>query len=74
MSKLRRLSGRQCVEAPQKVGFMLKRQEGSHIILGRETPFCQLFLPDHKELERGTLCAIVRQSGLSVEEFVPLLD
>jgi predicted RNase H-like HicB family nuclease len=30
-------------------------------------------LPNHKELDRGTLCAIIRQAGLSVDEFMQLL-
>ena len=43
------------------------------MILRREDPFGQVVAPDHKELDRGTLRAIIRQAGLSVEEFVKLL-
>jgi predicted RNA binding protein YcfA (HicA-like mRNA interferase family) len=35
----------------------------------RDDPFAQLSIPDHKELDRGTLRAIIKQAGLSVEEF-----
>ena len=73
MSKLPRISGRECVKALEQAGFQFKRQEGSHIILRCADPFAQLVVPDHKELDRGTLRAIIRQSGLSVEEFVKLL-
>ncbi|MBI4759011.1 MAG: type II toxin-antitoxin system HicA family toxin [Chloroflexi bacterium] len=73
MSKLPRISGRECAKALGKVGFYLKRQEGSHMILRRDDPFAQVVVPDHKELDRGTLRAIVRQAGLSVDEFVKLL-
>lgn len=73
MSKLPRVSGRECAKALGKVGFYLKRQEGSHMILRREDPFAQVVVPDHKELDRGTLRAIIRQAGLGVEEFVKLL-
>ena len=73
MSKLPRVSGRECVKALQKVGFLFTRQEGSHIILRRQEPFAQVVVPDHKELDRGTLRAIIRQSGLSVGEFAQLL-
>lgn len=52
---------------------MVKRQEGSHIVLRRSDPFAQLVVPDHKELDRGTLRAIIRQAGISVEEFTRLL-
>jgi len=55
------------------IGFYLKRQEGSHLILRRDDPFAQVVVPDHKELDRGTLRAIIRQVGLGVDEFVKLL-
>lgn len=73
MSKLPRLSGRDCVRALTKIGFHQKRQHGSHIILRRDDPFAQLVVPDHKELDRGTLRAILRQAGLSVDEFNALI-
>lgn len=73
MSKLPVISGRECVEALGKVSFYFKRQEGSHIILRRNDPFAQVVVPNHKELDRGTLRAIIRQAGISVDEFVKLL-
>ena len=57
----------------EKAGFFIRRQEGSYIILRRSEPFAQLVVPDHKELDRGTLRAIIRQSGLTVEVFVSFL-
>jgi predicted RNA binding protein YcfA (HicA-like mRNA interferase family) len=73
MSKIPSISGRECVRALEKKGFSIRRQESSHIILRRDSPFAQLVVPDHKELDRGTLRAIIRQAGLSVDEFVQLL-
>jgi predicted RNA binding protein YcfA (HicA-like mRNA interferase family) len=73
VSKLSRLSGRQCVRALQKAGFYEKRQHGSHIILRCDNPFAQLVIPDHKELDRGTPRAIIRQANLTVNEFNNLL-
>ena len=73
MSRLPRISGRECVRALEKAGFFIRRQEGSHIILRRGEPFAQVVVPDHKELDRGTLRAIIRQSGLTVEGFVALV-
>ena len=73
MTKLPVISGRECVKALQRVGFSVKRQEGSHIILRRETPFAQVVVPDHRELDRGTVRAILRHAGLTVEEFTTLL-
>jgi predicted RNA binding protein YcfA (HicA-like mRNA interferase family) len=73
MSRLPQLSGRECVHALTKIGFYVRRQRGSHIVLRRDHPFVQLVVPDHDELDRGTLRAVIRQAGLSVDEFVNLL-
>jgi predicted RNA binding protein YcfA (HicA-like mRNA interferase family) len=73
MSKLPRVSGHQTVVALQRVGFRVVRQHGSHMILRRDNPFTQTVVPAHRELDRGTLRAILRQIDLSVEEFNKLL-
>jgi predicted RNA binding protein YcfA (HicA-like mRNA interferase family) len=73
MSKLPVISGAECVKALDQIGFLVERQRGSHIILVREDPRTTVSIPDHKELDRGTLRAIIRQVGLSVDEFVALL-
>ncbi len=73
MSGLPRISGRECAKALAKVGFYLKRQEGSHMVLRRDDPFGQVVVPDHKELDRGTLRALIRLAGLGVDEFIKLL-
>jgi len=69
MSGLPLISGRKCVKILETFGFRLVRQQGSHMILKREDPTTLLVVPDHKELDRGTLRAIIRQAGLSVEVF-----
>ena len=70
--KLPKISGKQCVKTLERAGFTMIRQKGSHIIMRKENPFYQLVIPDHKELDTGTLRAIIRQSGMSIEEFVKL--
>lgn len=60
MSNLPRISGRECVRALAHVGFLPRRQHGSPLILRRDDPFSQLVVPDHVELDRGTLRAIIR--------------
>ena len=70
---LPRLSGQECIKALAKKGFVVVRQQGSHIVVRRSEPFAQVVVPDHKELDRGTLRAIIRQAGLTVEEFVRLM-
>ena len=73
MSKLPSISGRACIKALERAGFVVRRQEGSHVILRRSQPFAQLVVPDHKELDRGTLRSIIRQADMTVEEFLGLL-
>jgi predicted RNA binding protein YcfA (HicA-like mRNA interferase family) len=73
VSKLPKISGQECVKALTKAGFHLKRQEGSHLILRRDNPFAQVVVPNHKEVRDGTLRAIIKQTGLTVDEFIDLL-
>jgi len=73
MSKLPGISGAECVKALTKKGFYFKRQEGSHIILRRNDPFAQVVVPNHKELDKGTLRSIIRMANLSVDEFIQML-
>ena len=47
MSNLPQISGRDCVKALTKVGFYVKRQQGSHIVLRRDDPFGQLVVPEN---------------------------
>jgi predicted RNA binding protein YcfA (HicA-like mRNA interferase family) len=54
-------------------GQFPKRKKGSHIILVRQVPKTRLSVPNHQELDRGTLRAIIRQAGLTVDEFIALL-
>jgi predicted RNA binding protein YcfA (HicA-like mRNA interferase family) len=57
----------------RQVGFVVYRQRGSHITIVRKSPPSQTTIPNHKELDRGTLRGIIRQAGLTVEEFTALL-
>ena len=74
MSVLPRIAGREVVAALAKIGYQFDRQRGSHIVLRHTAPpHRRLVVPDHKEVAKGTLRTIIREAGLSVEEFVKLL-
>ena len=74
MSTLPSVSGREVVKALTKVGYERDRQRGSHIILRQEKyPHRRVVVPDHKEVARGTLSPIIRETGLTVDEFKSLL-
>ncbi len=72
--KLPVVSGREAAKAFQKIGYEPDEQEGSHMILRqRLPPHRRVSVPDHKELAKGTLRWLIRQAGLTVEEFGRLL-
>ncbi len=74
MSRLPRISGRKVVQALSKISYEKDRQRGSHIILRQtESPHRRIVVPDHNEVAKGTLRAIITQAGLTVAEFIELL-
>jgi predicted RNA binding protein YcfA (HicA-like mRNA interferase family) len=74
MTRLPVVSGRQLVKALAKMGYLFDHQEGSHIILRRQSPpHRRLTIPDHKEIAKGTLRQIIRESGLTVDDLIRLL-
>jgi predicted RNA binding protein YcfA (HicA-like mRNA interferase family) len=74
LGRLPVISGREAAAAFERVGFGFSHQKGSHMIYRRTVPrHTLLSIPDHKELKRGTLRALIRESGLTVEEFEALL-
>ena len=76
MSKIRKLSGHELIRILSKVGFRPKRQKGSHVILIKETERGKVgcTVPLHRELKIGTIKGILKQAGISEEEFVKLLE
>lgn len=73
MSALPRISGREVVRALKKIGYEQDRQRGSHMILRQtDSPHRRVTVPDHKEIAKGTLRAIIREVGLTVDEFKAL--
>lgn len=67
MPSLPVLSGRRIVRALERLGFTVARQKGSHIVMQRGSTGC--VVPQHREVKIGTLAAILRQAGLTQEEF-----
>jgi predicted RNA binding protein YcfA (HicA-like mRNA interferase family) len=72
MSRLPVCSGQDAIRAFQKLGYQFDHQTGSHIIL-RHPQMRRLTVPHHRELAKGTLRALIREAGLTKEEFVDLL-
>ncbi|ATZ60716.2 MAG: type II toxin-antitoxin system HicA family toxin [Methanosarcinales archaeon Met12] len=61
------------VKAFRKAGWSVARYKKNHIIMEKAGSIVTLSVPKHKELKRGTLRDLVKDSGLTVEEFVDLL-
>jgi len=74
--KLPVLSGRDAIKILSKQGFKVSRQKGSHVILVKETKDGKkgVVVPNHKEIDKGTLLEIIRQSGMTKEEFLKLIE
>ena len=64
---------RNVTRALESVGFTYVRTKGSHAVYrnrdGRVT-----VIPRHGVVKRGTLASILRQVGLTADEFLQLLD
>lgn len=71
MPKLPHISGAEAVRALERLGFVVIRQRGSHIILRRGATGC--VVPNHRELKIGTLGGILKQAGISADEFIVAL-
>ncbi len=71
MPKLPCVSGAQAVRALERLGFAVARQRGSHIVMRRGSSGC--VVPNHRELKTGTLSGVLKQAGVSVEDFINAL-
>jgi predicted RNA binding protein YcfA (HicA-like mRNA interferase family) len=74
LSELPLISGREIVKALKKIGYEEDRQRGSHIVLRQlNYPHRRVIVPDHKEVAKGTIRAVIREAGITVDEFKNLL-
>ncbi len=74
MARLPRIAGMKAVKAFSKDGWFMARQTGSHAIMVKSGRMVTLSVPKHRELDRGTLRKLIRLAGLTVDEFVELLQ
>jgi len=73
MSKLPQVSGSDVIRALQQLGFTVRRQHGSHIIMRRDDPFTRTPVPNHRQIDRGTPRAILRQTKITADELIKRL-
>ncbi len=72
MNKLPIVSGTELVKALCKLGYYVRDQKGSHIHLRHSTKR-PLTIPNHKEIARGTLRAILKDTGITIDELLKFL-
>ena len=68
---LAHISGADAIRALQKLGFTVARQKGSHVVMRRGSAGC--VVPNHRELKVGTLSSVLKQAGVSADEFMAAL-
>ena len=73
MGKLGNVSGKEAAKAFQRAGWTPIGQVGSHLVLVKAGVRVNLSVPQHKELSVGTLRALIRNAGLTIDEFLDLL-
>jgi predicted RNA binding protein YcfA (HicA-like mRNA interferase family) len=62
------------VRIAERLGFVFRRQRGSHAIYVRTSDQARVVIPMHRgELKRKTMRAIIQDLKISVEEFVAML-
>lgn len=71
MPSLPRVSGAEAIRALERLGFTVVRQRGSHVVLRRGAIGC--VVPSHRELKTGTLAGVLKQAGVSVDQFLEAL-
>ncbi len=69
MGRLSNISEKKAVKIFEKFGYILDHQTGSHMILWHES-MPTLSVPNHKELAPGLLRSLIRQAGITVDEFL----
>jgi predicted RNA binding protein YcfA (HicA-like mRNA interferase family) len=72
--KLPAATAKDLVRVAERLGFVFRRQSGSHAIYVRQNDQARVVIPIHKgELKRKTLRAIIQDLKISVEEFAAML-
>lgn len=73
MGRLANISGKEAAKAFQKAGWQPLGQVGSHLVMIKPGMRVNLSIPQHKELSVGTLRALIRHAGMTVDEFLAML-
>lgn len=74
MTKLAGFSGKEVVKRLEKLGYIVVRQKGSHVRLHHVSGSVKpLTVPLHREIKVGLLASIIKDVGLSIEDFLNIV-
>ena len=73
MARLGNISGKEAANAFEEAGWKAVGQVGSHLVMSKPGLRVNLSIPQHKELSIGTLPALIRHAGMTVDEFLGFL-
>ena len=73
MAVLPILAGHEVVDVFGRFGWSVARRRGSHIIMTKDGETATLSVPNHKQVARGTLRALIRAANLTPDEFTDKL-
>jgi predicted RNA binding protein YcfA (HicA-like mRNA interferase family) len=73
MGQLGNISGKDAVKAFERLGWQVRGQIGSHVMMSKADIRVNLSVPQHKELSVGTLRKLIRVAGVTVDRFLELL-
>lgn len=70
MGRLAGFSGREVRRVAESAGWVLQRVNGDHFVFKKSETFHNLSIPDHREVKEALMRRLVRDMGLTVEEFI----
>lgn len=73
MTRIPEVSWRDVVRALEKSGFVFDRQRGSHLVYFHPETQATVIIPRHPAIKKGTLMHILKQAGLTRDEFLELI-
>lgn len=73
MTKLPAVSWKDAVKALERAGFIFDRQRGSHLVYYHPESQATAVVPRHAVIKKGTLAHILKQAGLTRDEFLKLI-
>ena len=73
MGRFSNISGKKAEKVFIKAGWVTRGQVGSHKMMNKDGEAANLSIPQHKELDEGTLRSLIKAARMTPDEFLDLL-